>query len=295
MRTFVISDIHGNGNFYHSVISYLESISEQEEVTLYINGDLIDRGEDSVEVLLDVISRIKKNNHSLKIEYLGGNHELLMYEVFDKRRRGLFVPNNNDWYYNGGQVTDIGLEKTLQEKEKILEVVDFIGDLKLYAKLPQKINGKNVLLVHASAPNTVDNHCEISIKDYNSKYDIFIWSLVWTRKDDPTIPFRCRIGNNDYFTIIGHTPNDHPCGYVYHQDENYLNIDGGCAKYAVGLVECDHFPLVEVKDGYLKILTFNNNQEILYGNYFINGESIPYSIEELDEERSFFMKKMIKK
>ena len=47
MRKFIISDIHGNGNLYYSVMSYLENISKCEDVTLYINGDLIDRGLES--------------------------------------------------------------------------------------------------------------------------------------------------------------------------------------------------------------------------------------------------------
>ena len=86
MRKFIISDIHGNGNLYYSVMSYLENISKGEDVILYINGDLIDRGIESGEILLDVFERIKENNPHFKIIYLAGNHELMMYEVFEKRR-----------------------------------------------------------------------------------------------------------------------------------------------------------------------------------------------------------------
>ena len=99
------------------------------------------------------------------------------------------------------------------------------------------------------------------------------------------MPFRCRVGNKDYFTIIGHTPNDCKYGYVYLQGQNYLNIDGGAAAYAKGYFEYDHVPLVEIKDGYLKILTFNNNNEIIYGNYFDGRMSISMSERELDEDR----------
>ena len=34
MRKFIISDIHGNGDLYYSVMSYLENISKEDEVTL---------------------------------------------------------------------------------------------------------------------------------------------------------------------------------------------------------------------------------------------------------------------
>ena len=42
MRKFIISDVHGNGNLYYTIMNYLENISKLDEVTLYINGDLID-------------------------------------------------------------------------------------------------------------------------------------------------------------------------------------------------------------------------------------------------------------
>ncbi len=44
MRKFIVSDIHGFGNFYYSIMNYLDKLSEHEEIELYINGDLIDRG-----------------------------------------------------------------------------------------------------------------------------------------------------------------------------------------------------------------------------------------------------------
>ena len=70
MRNFVISDIHGNGNLYYSVMSHLENVSKMDEVTLFINGDLIDRGLDSGEILLDVIERIKNPDNSFSEEEL---------------------------------------------------------------------------------------------------------------------------------------------------------------------------------------------------------------------------------
>ena len=52
---------------------------------------------------------------------------------------------------------------------------------------------------------------------------------VWAREDDSLFPFKCRIGNNAYFSIVGHTPNNKRFGYFYNSKENYLNIDGGSA------------------------------------------------------------------
>ena len=45
MRKFIVSDLHGDGAIYDSVINYLENLhNEGEDITLYINGDLVDRG-----------------------------------------------------------------------------------------------------------------------------------------------------------------------------------------------------------------------------------------------------------
>ena len=282
MRKFIISDIHGFGNLYYSIINYLDDISKSEDIELYINGDLFDRGYESGEILLDVIKRIKDNKY--KIVYLGGNHEFLMYEAFEKRKKQIFS-YDNDWYYNGGYITDNNLDEILDDKEKILEVVDFVSELPIYHKFEEKINNKNIVLVHAANPRKVKDECQIKIKNKDKAF-----YYVWTRENDPYVPFKCKVSHEDYFTIIGHTPNENICGYEYNKKNNYLNIDGGAAMYVTGLFEYDHFPLVEVFDGYLKILTFNGNNEIVYGSYFDGEKSIPLSDDELENERKHLNK-----
>lgn len=279
MRTFIISDIHGNGNLYYSVMSYLDNISNNENITLYINGDLIDRGIESGEILLDVINRINNPKDNFKIVYLAGNHELMMYQEYQNRIKGVHDIYNL-WYDNGGYYTDFYLEDTVSSDE-ILKIIDFIGNLDIYHLFNEKIGGKPIVLVHASVPLNVLKECPIKIKDNNINTEY----VVWARKNDPYIPFKCRIGNDNYFTIIGHTPNNNKRGYEYHQNGNYLNIDGGSAYYVSGFFKYDHYPLVEIKNNYLRILTFNNNNEITYGNYFINGKSFSMKKEELIKER----------
>lgn len=291
MRNFVISDVHGNGDFYYTVMSYLENISKIEEVTLYIIGDLIDRGEESGEILLDVMTRMKDKSSPISIVYLGGNHELMMHQVFEKRRKSIFVPYNNRWYRNGGFITDISLEDILGDRDEILKVADFISELPLYSKLDDKIAGKNIVLVHACCPLKVEDTCTVKIKDDEE----LIEYLVWTRKRNPSIPFPCRIGNSHYFSIVGHTYTDHPYGYFYDAEENYLSIDGGSAAYVSGSLEYDHFPLVEIRDNSFRILTFNHQHEIIYGNTFKDFKSIPLQKEELEEARGFLDISKVKK
>lgn len=277
MRNFIVSDLHGNGNIYSSIIKYLEKISEKEEVTLYINGDLIDRGPDSGEMLMDVIDRIK-NNKKFKIEYLAGNHELMMYQASKHRS------HNDLWFMNGAEPTASYLGTKLSYEDEN-DVIDFISNLKLYHKFNEKLNGKPIVLVHAKCPKEVKDECDLILKDNSFEVSYY----VWTRKYDEWGRFMNTLGNEKYFTIIGHTPVNNEKGYEYNLDENYLIIDGGCAKYAVGLTDFDHTPLVEIdeKNDRLVILTFNSNNEIINGHYFTRGISYKIKEDELNNYRIY--------
>ena len=294
MRKFVISDIHGFGNVYYSMMNYLDNLSCEEDIELYINGDLIDRGYESAEILLDIIKRIKENKY--KITYLGGNHELMMHQVFLKRQKNINVSYFNDWYNNGGAITDDGLSEKLDNTDKILEVAHFVSNLKIYHKFKETINGKSIVLVHSACPSNINDICDIRIKNNNNNKDVYY--ATSTREHNictfgPVVlrdPHRNRIGHKDYFTIVGHTPNNNPLGYDYHKDDNYLNIDGGCACYVSGYFEYNHFPLVEICPGYLKILTFNSNNEIICANYFDSTNSFAYTTLEIEKARSYLNK-----
>ncbi|MBO6244560.1 MAG: metallophosphoesterase, partial [Clostridia bacterium] len=246
------------------------------EVVLYINGDLIDRGIDSADMLLDVKKRMISN--PFKIVYLGGNHELMMYQTYIDRIKGLDT-SKSIWYFNGGWMTDRCLEETLDTKEKDLEMVDFISNLKIVHTFDEKINGKNIMLVHAAYPPISNDYEKLRIKDNNA----FVNYMVWTREKDCSVP----ITDNNYFTIVGHTPNKNMYGCEYHSDSNYLNIDGGCARYVTGNFSQNHSPLIEVCEGYLKVLTFNNDNDIIYGNYFSDKTFTLFNDNELNNERKY--------
>lgn len=89
MRKFIISDIHGNGNIYYSIMTYLDNISKKEKIVLYINGDLIDRGYESAEILLDVKKRMESNNF-LKILTFNNNNEII-YGNYFKDYKNIFM------------------------------------------------------------------------------------------------------------------------------------------------------------------------------------------------------------
>jgi len=283
MRNFIVSDLHGNGNAYYSIMSYLDNINKDDEVTLYINGDLIDRGNDSAEILLDVRNRII-NNNSFKINYLGGNHELMMYQALHDDKLNLI--ETAIWFSNGGGVTNDALIDLIDKKEK-LEVVKFISELNIYHKFNEKIDDKRIVLVHAKCPKNVNDICDLKIKD-----NIKISQFVWTRQDDLIPLIKDTLGNDEYFTIIGHTPVKNKKGYIYYPKYNCLNIDGGCAYLAYGNKDYNHIPLVEINGDLnrLDIITFNSNNEIIMGNYFTNKKNIEINENELNKKRKYLDK-----
>ncbi|MBQ9023935.1 MAG: metallophosphoesterase [Bacilli bacterium] len=283
MKNFIVSDLHGNSNIYNSIIRYLENINKEDELNLYINGDLIDRGKDSAYMLIDIKDRII-NNKGFNIKYLGGNHELMMFQALSDNFKLVELAT---WFSNGGGITNDTL-LDLVDKEEKEKIVKFISKLDIYYKFKEKLNDKQIVLVHAKCPKIVKDICDLKIKDNNRE----VYKSVWTREDDLMPILNESLGNDDYFTIIGHTPVRNKKGYDYYKEYNCLNIDGGCGAYAYGYTDYNHTPLVEIDENNdrLNILTFNNNNEIIMGNYFTNGKSIKMTDEELYNKRKYIDK-----
>ena len=290
MRKFIISDLHGNGEVYDSIMGYLDNISLVEDIELYINGDLIDRGLDSFRMLEDVKRRIDEDDR-IKIHYLGGNHELMMYNALSKDSINK-ASAHDDWMANGGclimgMLEMMDLEEGLAKEE---ELVNFLGRLEIYHKFEETIRGNNLLLVHAQAPHEIKDICNLHIGDDSDE----VFDAVWTRKEirqrlifghGDIIGYN-RIGKEGYYTIIGHTPNKSDLGFSFDREENVLNIDGNCAYYALGAFKYNRVPLVEVKEGYLEILVFNHFNKIVNGFYH-DGRLEKMTDEELENRRIY--------
>lgn len=77
-KKYVLGDVHG---FYGSYIEAMRSMTSFD--TCYINGDVIDRGEDGIKILEDVIRRTKYQNSGPRVKFLMGNHEMQMAKCID--------------------------------------------------------------------------------------------------------------------------------------------------------------------------------------------------------------------
>lgn len=223
MATYVMSDIHG---VYEKFKEMLKTIHFSDNDTLYILGDVIDRGKESIPLLLDIMER---ENIILML----GNHELMMYEVYDKGK------SKDTWYWNGGQNTDTQfLSLSSWEQDNIL---DYIWRLPVI--IPNlTLNGRTHYLAHSTF---LDNRECLQTKSMVTLSAPEVKHVVWER-EYPYYNIKCaniypEVKNS--ILITGHTITEHyyinetqyTKGHIFHGHKNhFIGIDCGCAAYAIG-------------------------------------------------------------
>ena len=213
MATYVISDIHGQ---YDEFIAMLDEIKFQDTDTLYVLGDILDRGPHPIKVMLKLMEMpnaicIVGNHEYMAAEVLS----FLMQEVTDRSLDELdykTLDNLVTWQYNGAKTTIDEFRALSREMQE--EVIDFIKDMSIYEELT--VGGQDYLLVHAG----LGNFDPVRTMDDYSLHD-----LIWKEADYSRQYF------DDKIVITGHTPtqfikgNPNP-GYIY-RHQNHLAIDCG--------------------------------------------------------------------
>jgi serine/threonine protein phosphatase 1 len=120
-RTIVIADIHGcNRTLRHLIF---EVVRLKKHDTLYLLGDMIDRGLDSKGVI-DTIIELQTSGYDVRA--IRGNHEqLLLTYMLDPRYENLAI-----WLANGGDATlqSYGVDTP----EELVELLRFLNSLPLY-------------------------------------------------------------------------------------------------------------------------------------------------------------------
>lgn len=208
--TYVISDIHGQ---YDAFIKILEKISFSDKDTLYILGDIIDRGSKSVEIYNYIKGR--KN-----IILLRGNHEQMMIDYYRNHCSKYHKQHLlNIWVDNGGNKTIAQLESMKEDEECFTEeMLSFIENTPFYAEV--KIKGKEFLLCHAGLIYRGELSLEENI-EFNKKRDSIIWRRV------PTV------NTGKYIIVHGHTQSMFWFGddtIVSYNEGKAINIDCGAAR-----------------------------------------------------------------
>lgn len=213
---YVISDIHGE---YKKFIALLEKINFREKDTLYVLGDVVDRGAEPIKMLQYMMTR-------QNIVPIMGNHEvmaldglkLLSGEISEDIVNHLSseqLEMMSAWIKIGATSTIKGFTK-LGSGERI-KILEYISGFLPYKKV--SAGGNDYLLVHAA------------IKDFEPNKPLDEYSvddLVWGRIDYDSHYY------DDIFTVSGHTPtqgiqgNPRP-GYIFRAN-NHIAIDCGACR-----------------------------------------------------------------
>jgi len=210
---YVMSDLHGCCDKY---LQMLEKIKFNSEDTLYMLGDSIDRGDDGIKLLLDMMKRPN-------VVPMLGNHEYMAYSVLKKFNVEITAYNYNthldsdsiqmyeNWMFNGGITTMSEISK-LDMKQRDA-VIEYLGEFELYEEL--EVNRKKFVLVHGGLVEFEED------KDL-SEYDIH--DIIWGRCD------YARQYYKDKYLVTGHTPtyniDENYRGKIYRQN-NHIAIDCG--------------------------------------------------------------------
>lgn len=213
MATYVISDIHGQ---YDMFMELLDQIHLKETDTLYILGDVLDRGPHPIKVL-------RKLMKMPNVICLVGNHELMALECLEflmKDITDMSIEELDDemldhlitWQYNESKSTIDEFSKLSSEEKQ--EVIDYIKDFLIYEELT--VAGRDYLLVHAGLGNYSP---EKDLEDYS------LHDLVWVRANYEEQYFE------DTFVVTGHTPThcieDNPNPGSIYRKNHHIAIDCG--------------------------------------------------------------------
>lgn len=186
MATYCVSDIHGQ---FEAYLRLLEKIRFSDDDTLYIIGDLVDRGEQPMALIRDVMAR---NN----VIALAGNHDFLACMFLKKliyggRAEDLDERSMMDillWQRDGGAATLADFRR-LSVAERA-EVVDWLRELELYCELT--VGGETYVLVHTGLGENADP--ERDLDDYTLEDYLF------------ARPDYGRVCYPDKYVVSGHTP-----------------------------------------------------------------------------------------
>lgn len=210
-----VSDIHGCYDQYQKL---LDKLRLKENDTLYVLGDVIDRGPDGFRILCDMASRPNVVN-------LMGNHEAMALDAIAQLVRcaqGSRGPSLSEdavelWFSNGGEVS-LRSFLSLEEKER-QTVWNYIKSLPLYQEVTA--GDSSFLLVHGGLGNFSPTR---PLEDYQPE------ELLWCRPEPNTTYFP------DRQVILGHTPTQilykstgkpASVGKIFRTD-SFIDIDCGC-------------------------------------------------------------------
>lgn len=211
---YAMSDLHGE---YEKYLAMLEKIKFSQEDTLYLLGDLVDRGPEPVKILQDIMQRPNvyplMGNHEVMAVYILKQLLLEVTEETISQVDAYLMENIMMWQRNGGGVT---LEQFQalppRERRQLLELMEGFG---WYETVD--VGERGFLLVHAGLGNYRPGK---KLEEYSLE------ELTIARPDYQTQYFP----DDSIYVLSGHTPTKLLSGKweIYHSHNNIV-LDCGAA------------------------------------------------------------------
>ena len=193
MSTYLVSDLHGDLKKFKKLLKKIKFKTDKDK--MYILGDVLDRGKDSIELLLYVKEFVEEGSMFM----LKGNHELFAQMWLEKMLESI------QWIEWGGEDTVAALKAmTLEEQD---EIYDFIDSLPIYTFLDTEKYSR-VLLTHTGAiadhivekaDGAIDTVASIKKAVGESDFDYLVSTNLHYMPSD-------LLERLDYFMIVGHVP-----------------------------------------------------------------------------------------
>ena len=205
--TYVMSDIHGCYDKYQSMLAAIHFAADD---TLYVLGDVLDRGPDGFRILLDLAVRPNVTGFL-------GNHELLAAAVLRTLRQGedqFLAPAERklmeEWLQNGGKSSILQFLQLSDEETEV--VCAYLNALSPWKEVT--VQGRQFVLVHAGLAHFSAGR---SLEDYDLEDFLFCCPEL------DTVYFP------DKTLVFGHTPTRTLSGEnrILRRD-TWLDIDCGC-------------------------------------------------------------------
>ncbi len=218
-----MSDLHGE---YRKYLAMLDRISFSACDTLYILGDVIDRGPEPVALLRDLSRRAN-------VIPLAGNHEImalgvippLLEEITEENAEARVTPDLlealAEYRENGGGVTLEAFRRLSPPERR--ELIEYIRDFSVYEET--EAGGRKFLLVHSGLSGFSP---EREPDDYSLE-ELTMFRPDYRRADFP---------EKNQYIVVGHTPTLAITGkpQIY-REGRYINIDCG-ACFPGGRLAC---------------------------------------------------------
>ena len=131
MAHYVISDIHGESDRFHEM---LEKIHFSDSDTLYIIGDVVDRGPHGITLLQEVMA-------TPNMVMMLGNHEYMMLQYMHPDATDI---DFRRWNKNGNAPTLEEYNRLTEQEQQV--ILDFLKGLPTHIELT--VNGTNFYLIH---------------------------------------------------------------------------------------------------------------------------------------------------